>query len=99
MPELMKKQNTENYAEICLRIPAKNKIKIEGLIRNMLALANLDYSVIENTDTEQDSISLEERFPNLHSGSAIRGTPLSGGADAGSVGKKVIEKMSCSQGN
>ena len=73
MSGLMKKQTTENYAEISLLIPAKNKPEIEEFIRNILTFADVDYVIREDADPEKRTFSLEEIFPDLHHGSAIRG--------------------------
>ena len=69
--EPMKELTIGEFAEIHIRIPGDKKQRVRELIENMLDLAEVRYSVWDNAD--EDSISLEELFPDLHAGSAIRG--------------------------
>ncbi len=71
MSELTKERTTGNFAEINIRIPGDKKTKIKELIEKMLKLAEVPYTVRDETD--DDSLSIEEIFPDLHSGSAIQG--------------------------
>lgn len=72
MSEPMKKQTTEDFAEIRLRIPFDKKALVKKLIENTLDLADVRYSVRIEKDSDE-SASLEDVFPDLHAGSAIRG--------------------------
>ena len=71
MSELTRELTTENFAEIYIRIPGDRKEAIKELIENMLNFADVRYSIRD--DADDDSVSLEEMFPDLHAGSAIRG--------------------------
>lgn len=73
MLELTKKQTTNDFVEICLRIPREKQANIQEIIENMLKLADVRYSIRTEIEESGDTISLEEMFPDLHPGSAIRG--------------------------
>jgi DNA-binding XRE family transcriptional regulator len=65
MSEPMKEQITQDFAEVCRRhlLPPEKIEKIKAAVANILA-------------EEDDSLPLEEVFPDLHQGSAIRGLRL-----------------------
>jgi DNA-binding XRE family transcriptional regulator len=71
--ELTKKPTTSDFAEICLRIPREKQANIREIIEDMLKLANVRYSIRTKNDENDETISLEEMFPDLHFGSVIRG--------------------------
>jgi len=71
MSELTKELTTEDFAEIHIGIPGDKKERIKQLIENMLNLADVRYFIRDGADDE--SVSLEDVFPDLHAGSAIRG--------------------------
>jgi len=71
MSELMKERTTKEFAEIHIRIPGDKKERVRELIKNMLNLADVRYFIWD--EAGDDSVSLEDVFPDLHAGSAIRG--------------------------
>ena len=71
MSELTKELTTEDFAEIHIGIPGDKKERIKELIENMLNLADVRYFIRDEAD--DGSVSLEDVFPDLHAGSAIRG--------------------------
>jgi len=91
MSEHTKEQTTENFAEIHIRIPDEKKAKIKQLIENILKLGEVPYAIRDEAD--DDSLSMEEIFPDLHSGSAIRGLRYREGMTqaqlAGKIGVKI----------
>jgi DNA-binding XRE family transcriptional regulator len=73
MLELTKTQTTQDFVELCLRIPRNKQPAIQKLIENLFALADIRYSIRTETDEDDEGIPLEDVFPDLHPGSAIRG--------------------------
>lgn len=71
--ELTKKQTTSDFVEIPLRIPRDKQANIRELIENVLTLVDVHYSIQTKTGESDETMSLEELFPDLHPGSAIRG--------------------------
>ena len=65
MLEPMKEQITEDFAEVCrrYRLPDDKISKIQEAVASIL-------------EAEDESLPLEEVFPDLHPGSAIRGLRL-----------------------
>lgn len=72
MSELMKTPNMENYAEIRLLIPQEKQFKVRAMIESLLDLAEVRYSIPDEVN-EDGFYSLEQVFPDLHAGSAIKG--------------------------
>lgn len=72
---LTKKQITNDYANIYIRVPKRNISNVKNTIENILLLANINFSLSAEPESEdeQSTIALEELFPDLHSGSAIKG--------------------------
>ena len=71
---LTKKQTTDDFVEINLQIPRKTQTTVREIIENVLQLANVRYAIqTDVAEEEEQTVSLEEVFPNLHPGSAIRG--------------------------
>ncbi len=62
----------ENFAEIRLRIPSDQQYKVRSMIESVLDLTDVQYS-IEGKGDEDDALSLDAVFPDLHPGSAIKG--------------------------
>ncbi len=87
MSEHTKERTTENFAEIHIRIPGDKKVKIKELIENMLNLAEVRYIIRDEAD--DDSLSMEEIFPDLHSGSAIRGLRYREGMTQAQLAEKI----------
>lgn len=71
--ELTKKQTISDFVEIRLRIPRDKQANIRELIENVLTLVDIRYSIQAKPEESDETIPLEELFPDLHSGSAIRG--------------------------
>lgn len=72
MLELMKKQTTDNFVDIYLRgVPSEKAEMIEEAIEKMLKLAGMPLKSMEENDDRLYSI--EEVFPDLHIGHALRG--------------------------
>jgi DNA-binding XRE family transcriptional regulator len=71
--ELTKKQTTSDFVEIRLRIPRDKQANIRQLIENILSLMDVHYSIQAKPEENDETVSLEELFPDLNPGSAIRG--------------------------
>ena len=71
MLELMKKQITEKYTDICLRVPTEAAPKIMALTKGFLELAGQE--VREINENEEELFSASEVFPNSHPGRILRG--------------------------
>ena len=71
--ELTKKPTIKDFAEIRLRIPRDKETRIQTMIENVLAFADIHYSIQTNRADDDETIRLEDAFPDLHCGSAIRG--------------------------
>ena len=68
---LTKKPTTKGFADICLLVPARDAKRISTAIEKFLALAGM--RVQEQDSGDDESLPIEQAFPNLHQGSAIRG--------------------------
>lgn len=74
MLALTKKQITNDFVEINLRIPRKTQTTVREILENVLQLANIQYAIqTDVVEEEEQTVPLEEVFPDLHPGSAIRG--------------------------
>ena len=71
MLELMRKPHTDDMAEICLRVPAKDVNRFFEATRSFLTLAG--YPVQEVDEHGEPLFSLEEVFPESHPGMALKG--------------------------
>lgn len=71
--ELTKTPIIKDFAEIRLRIPREKEANIQEIIENLLILANIQYSLHTEPEDDTETVALEEIFPDLHPGSAIRG--------------------------
>jgi len=91
MSEHTKERTTENFAEIHIRIPDEKKAKIKQLIENILKLGEVPYAIRDEAD--DDSLSMEEIFPDLHSGSAIRGLRYREGMTQAQLAEKIGVKI------
>ena len=72
MLERTKTRTTEEFAEICFQVPVAKAAKVRETIENMLALAGIRCTIDARTD-DDETVPLEEVFPDIHPGSAIRG--------------------------
>lgn len=74
MLALTKEQITNDFVEINLRIPRKTQTTVREILENVLQLANIQYAIqTDVVEEEEQTVPLEEVFPDLHPGSAIRG--------------------------
>ena len=90
---LTKKQITSDFAEICLLIPKEKITSVKKVIENMLLLANIRYSLQQTEfENEDGTIDLNELFPDLHSGSAIKGLRYREGLTQDQLAKKINVK-------
>ena len=71
--ELTKKQTTNDFVEIRLRIPGEKQASILAILQDMLALADVNYSLQTDSQGDDETVGMEDVFPDLHPGSAIRG--------------------------
>ena len=72
--ELMNRPITKDFVEINLRIPRKKRDTILEIIEDVLKLADIEYALqTEHSEKSDETVALEDVFPNLHPGSAIRG--------------------------
>jgi len=88
---LTKKLITNDYARIYLRVPKRNISNVKNTIENILLLANINFSLqteLENED-EESTIALEDLFPDLHSGSAIKGLRYREGLTQEKLAKQI----------
>lgn len=88
----MKKQITSDYAEIYLRIPKEKITGVSKAIENMLLLANIHYSLKTEFEDLDRTIDLNELFPELHSGSAIKGLRYREGLTQEQLARKINVK-------
>ena len=71
--KLMKKQTTSGFAEISLHVPSEKIANVRKIIENMFALAEINYFINTEDQKNDDTVSLNEVFSDLHAGSAIKG--------------------------
>lgn len=71
--ELTKKQTTDDFVEIRLRIPGEKQASILAILQDMFALADVSYSLHTESQEDEETVGMEDVFPDLHPGSAIRG--------------------------
>ena len=88
---LTKKQITSDYANLYLRVPKRKISNVKNAIENILLLANIQFSLQTEAEYEDDesTIALEELFPNLHNGSAIKGLRYREGLTQEQLSKKI----------
>ena len=71
MLELTREQITHEFADIRLRVPTKDANRITEAIEKFLALAGMP--VREINERGEELYTIEEVFPDMHPGSAIKG--------------------------
>jgi len=86
---LTKKQITNDYANLYLRVPKRNISNVKRTIENVLLLANINFSLKTEPEDEESTITLEDLFPDLHSGSAIKGLRYREGLTQEKLAKKI----------
>jgi DNA-binding XRE family transcriptional regulator len=79
MLEPMKKPTTEEFADLCFRVPAVHADGIKAVVDNILALLggeNREKLGDEGKDEESRLYSIDEVFPNFHPGDTLKGARL-----------------------
>lgn len=71
MLELTKKQTTEKFVEMSLRIPVKDANRIIDATKAFLRLAG--HEVREKNDMDEELFDASEVFPDSHPGTILRG--------------------------
>ena len=73
MLELTKKPTMGKFAEICLRVPAKDAAKVASATVQFLRLAGHEVRVRDMAEEAEDLIPAREVFPDSHPGRILRG--------------------------
>ena len=79
MLEPTKKQTTEEFADLCFRVPAVHADRIRAVVDNILALiGNEDKGMLANAgqDEEDRLYSIDAVFPDFHPGDTLKGARL-----------------------
>jgi addiction module HigA family antidote len=79
MLEPTKKQTTEEFAEICFRVPVVHADRIRAVVDNILALiggGDLGAPPNQGQEEEDRLYSVEEVFPDFHPGDTLKGARL-----------------------
>ena len=79
MLEPTKKQTTEEFADLCFRVPAVHADRIRAVVDNILALiGNEDKGMLANEGQggEDRLYSIDEVFPDFHPGDTLKGARL-----------------------
>lgn len=78
MLEHTKKQTSEEFADICFRVPAVHADRIRVVVGNILALIRGEGGVILPAEGEEKDrlYSIDEVFPNFHPGDTLKGARL-----------------------
>ena len=71
MLELTKKQTTEKFVEMCLRVPAKDANRIIDATKAFLRLAG--HEVREKNEMGEELFDASEVFPDSNPGTILRG--------------------------
>lgn len=73
MPEPMKGPTMSDFVNICLRVPATKVVRVKAAVEKFLDLAGVRYSIV---DEDEELVSWEEAFSDLHPGNALKGARL-----------------------
>jgi addiction module HigA family antidote len=79
MLEPTKKQTTEEFADICFRVPAVHADRIRAVVDNILALiGSEDQGMPPHQEQEEGDhlYRIEEVFPDFHPGDTLKGARL-----------------------
>ena len=79
MLEPMKKPTTEEFADLCFRVPAVHADRIRAVVDNIPALlGGEDRGILTNEGQDEEGrvYSIEEVFPNFHPGDTLKGARL-----------------------
>ena len=74
MLELTKKQTTNEYAEICIKVPTENAGKVFEALSSILALT--DMPIREVNEDGEELFSVDEVFPDRRPGKTLKGLRL-----------------------
>ena len=77
MLELTKGPITDGFADISLRVPAEQAADIAKKLKKFFELVNI--TIRERNPEGEELYTLDEVFPDLHQGSAIRRLRMRGG--------------------
>ncbi len=70
MQEHMKESITKEFADVCIRVPAKEVDRVKSAFSKFLELAGVQYSI---PGEEEDLLIWEEAFPGLGPGDILQG--------------------------
>ena len=70
MQEHMKESITTEFADVCIRVPAKEVDRVKSAFSKFLELAGVQYSI---PGEEEDLLTWEEAFPGLGPGDILQG--------------------------
>jgi DNA-binding XRE family transcriptional regulator len=73
MREPMKGPITSDFANICLRVPTVKVDRVKAAVEKFLDLVGVQYTI---ADEDEELVSWEEVFPDLHPGNALKGARL-----------------------
>jgi len=73
MPKITKKRIIKDFAEIRIQVPFDKKNMVRDIIENSLRRADVGFTLLDKAGQDNETVSLEEIFPDIHAGSAIRG--------------------------
>jgi DNA-binding XRE family transcriptional regulator len=79
MLEPTKKQTTEEFTDLCFRVPAVHADRIRAVVDNILALlGGEDRGILANEGQDEEGrlYSIDEVFPNFHPGDTLKGARL-----------------------
>jgi DNA-binding XRE family transcriptional regulator len=79
MLEPTKKQTTEEFADLCFRVPAAHADRIKAVVDNILALiGSEDQGAPPNQEQKEGDrlYRIEEVFPDFHPGDTLKGARL-----------------------
>ena len=79
MLEPTKKQTTEEFADLCFRVPAVHADRIRAVVDNILALMGSEDKgrpANEGQGGEDRLYSIDEVFPDFHPGDTLKGARL-----------------------
>ena len=73
MPEPMKGPITNDFANICLRVPIAKVDRVKAAVEKFLDLVGVQYTI---ADEDEELVSWDEAFPDFHPGNALKGARL-----------------------
>jgi DNA-binding XRE family transcriptional regulator len=79
MLEPTKRRTTEEFADLCFRVPAVHADRIRAVVDHILALIGSEDKGLlatEGQDEEDRLYSIDEVFPDFHPGDTLKGARL-----------------------